>query len=329
MMDFCGPNCAPRPAAHRPARATLSPVWLYGEMDSRAGRVCSSFRASARARAPFRWAALGPNRGSNSLWLFLVDPVPALRNAVLVKPNVFEPAPGSFDYGNRSDVVVIAGDENPANAFRTCDDQRLTEDISRVTESAKSGPNRVANVTANIEQIVVEVVTDRCAANQPRAHIGNEKRCRHESFRDRNPATQVSQLPQVIAPGLVVPVKQEVLYLCVRGKCLSFVIQSERAKPQLPIERPVHDGSLRRADAAHPALAGIRRKSNYAHESPSSAALAKVCLLRNVGQTNLRRSASRQEPDVTSEKHFFQRKSGSRDSSAYFAKSPAKPPRPA
>ena len=90
----------------------------------------------------------------------LVDPVAPLGawSAVgtVARHDVLQNPAASFNGLGRRHVVVITGHQDPINAERASDDERLAQDLGGVTVTTIGRADRLADVTTDTIQPVVE-----------------------------------------------------------------------------------------------------------------------------------------------------------------------------
>jgi hypothetical protein len=122
------------------------------------------------------------------------------------------------------------------DAFRSRDDERLTENLGG--EAAPSIPrsNAITDVPTFVGQEVIELVADRDATYKGAAIVGDQKRGRHTVSRQVNAALILRQPLQICRPRLGgVPVQQEAEAflgkLSVGGSCLALIFQLKGAEP--------------------------------------------------------------------------------------------------
>ena len=106
----------------------------------------------------------------------LGDPVATLLRSVRRASHVVEHAARPLDHDSRRGVVVVARHENQVDSLRTCDHERLAEDLRRVTTTTAARAHAISDVASEVRQEGIQLVTYRDAADELRAHISDQER---------------------------------------------------------------------------------------------------------------------------------------------------------
>jgi hypothetical protein len=158
------------------------------------------------------------------------NPVPPLsRCTVAARTHGLESAVTAFDGGGGRTVTVVAREESSFNTILPRYNQWLEQDLGCMASPPKRRTDTVADVPADLCQIVIEPVADRYASHKLALHLGDQERGGHPTLRKIDPSTLVTELLKVGVPGLALPTKEELdilrsqLEVCLQGWCLSVV----------------------------------------------------------------------------------------------------------